>query len=258
MLTLVELQKKFAESLINESIEIHHVIDQHKFISKTQQVAIYKNSILSAMQKALARIFPVCKKLVGEDFFNHIIKLYIVIYPSSTPDLNDYGESFAKYLEEIVEMTTLNYLSHVAHLEWNWHNLYRYAPDKKFNFKKLRSYEKKKEKIIFKLSQSTTLLTSVYPLHHIFVTNQTETEDESSIFLSPNQQYFFIIWRKDFEKKIEVLTEYEWFVLNCFKEKLSLEEISQRIINCDSKIDLSVMLPHMILCGWVVDVARDI
>ncbi len=255
MLTLFELQKKFTENLKNQDMEIYSFIQHNKHMSPKKQLAIYQDSILSAMQQALTRIYPVCKKLVGEAFFNYIINHYIIIHPSFSPDLNNYGAGFSEYLKDIETMATLCYLADVANFEWSWHSLYQQITDKKFDFDKLRFYENQAKNIIFKLPRSAILLQSIYPIYHIFLINQKENEDDQSIFLQPNQQYFYIIWRNDLGRQISSLNKVEWIILTWMQDKLSLGEMSEKLMDLNHEINLNIIIPQMICCGFIVDIA---
>ncbi|NNF95779.1 MAG: DUF2063 domain-containing protein, partial [Halobacteria archaeon] len=66
---LHELQEKFFNSVYQPEGSISELIKPGN-LSVREQLAIYRESILGGMSKALAEVYPVCHQLVGSDFFN--------------------------------------------------------------------------------------------------------------------------------------------------------------------------------------------
>ena len=101
MLTLLELQKQFADGLNEKNDSILSSIKISKAIGPPEQLNIYRSSLISSLQKISKEIYPVCEKLVGHDFFLKMIDQYISFNPSTSFDLNQYGESFADFIANI-------------------------------------------------------------------------------------------------------------------------------------------------------------
>ena len=118
MLSLHELQKQFSSSLKNDDGAISN------YISNPSHFKIYQNSILGTLQKALKEIYPVCLKLVGDEFFLDMVTIYINENPSFSPDLNEYGATLPNFINQFKPAETLAYLSDVTKLEWAWHRAY--------------------------------------------------------------------------------------------------------------------------------------
>lgn len=174
-MNLFELQKAFVNALDQQSTQIFDVIQTHA-LTATAHFAIYKNSILGAQQNALKAIYPVCVKLVGEDFFIYMANHYIAKHASCSPDLNDYGKYFSEFIKTFSPANDLPYLPDVATLEWAWD----------------------------KIDRMSTQFSSPYPVHHIWETNQDNFVGDDTIVLIENQVYFYRVWREGEMRKIEV------------------------------------------------------
>jgi hypothetical protein len=208
---------------------------------------IYKNSITGGLQKAMKEIYPVCAKLVGNEFFYAMSKIYINETPSTSYDLADYGENFSEFITDFQPASGLAYLADVAKLEWGYHRAFSANNKKAINFQKLTEhFAKSSEKIIFTLAPGNFLLRSSYPIHKIWQMNQDNYTGNSIIDLSneKNPIYLFI-WRHDLTTQIDELTFEEWQMLLWIQSGLTLGEINE-------KGNLEI-LPPMFKRGWIAD-----
>ncbi|WP_417606069.1 putative DNA-binding domain-containing protein [Oceanimonas baumannii] len=78
---------------------------------------VYRNNIRASLTEALAAQFPVCRQLVGEDFFNAMAALYIEQSPPATPLLTEYGTTMPAFIAGFAPAASLPYLADMARLE---------------------------------------------------------------------------------------------------------------------------------------------
>jgi len=229
MPTLFESQKQFITSLNTEKNE----------------TIIYLNSIIGSLQKTLKEIYPVCEKLVGEDFFLAMTKNYIAITPSLSPDLADYGESFANFIEYFQPAKSLPYLADVTRLEWAIHRVFGASESGRIELQQLAArFAESGEELLFSLPNNSFLLTSPYPIYTIWQMNQNNSSDLETLYLSDTQQITYLfVWRCDLEIQIDVLDFAEWQMLSLIQSGLTLGEISD-------KTTLEI-LPDIIKRGWI-------
>jgi len=96
-------------------------------ISKGRALGIYQNNCRSALLATLQQTYKVCCQLIGETAFHHAASLYIANTPSTTHDLNYYGNNFSTHLASLndnVNTKKLNYLGDMAKYEQLIHQLY--------------------------------------------------------------------------------------------------------------------------------------
>src|SRR2546423_667622 len=75
---------------------------------------VYRRNVLANLRGALAATYPVVARLVGSAFFDEAARRYALACPSASGDLNDYGASFADFLERYEQARSLAYLPDVA------------------------------------------------------------------------------------------------------------------------------------------------
>ena len=92
------------------------------------RIALYRGNLAAAWEKALANAYPVVKALVGEEFFEALARVYAQAHPSTSGDLNRFGEHFAGFVATFEHTRPLPYLPDVAALEWAVHRAH-YAAD---------------------------------------------------------------------------------------------------------------------------------
>jgi hypothetical protein len=255
MRALLQLQEAFVSGLNNPANALFlQEISPHAKVLPQVQFTIYRNSILGRFQKALQDIYPVCHRLVGHDFFMAMATAYIEQTPSHSPDLNEYGQLFADFILAFQPANSLPYLCDVARLEWAWQRLTGAPVDLCFDFDALTScYEQIGESIVFALPPRSTLLTSPYPVHHIFEANQKDSQDSPTIFLESNQRYCFLIWRKQHELRIDCVDFSEWQILNWLQSGYTLGELTAEAAILYPETDIAALLSHWVAQGWIAN-----
>lgn len=252
MTALYDLQKKFANSLKSDDAQVLSYICCSDQLSASQHIGIYQNSIFAAKQKVLQEIYPVCKKLVGDEFFIAMINNYIPQAISQSPDLGDYGLDFPKFVAKFKPAKSLPYLSDVTRLEVAWHQTNSAAEPTGFDFQKLSEYcTDPREKTIFQLSPGSTLITSPYPIHRIWEVNQDEYLGDQTVGLPANTQFNFYIWREYLETRIDLLTLPEWQMLTWMQSGLCLDEICDKTNETLIFVNVEELLPKMVSLGWI-------
>lgn len=88
---------------------------------------VYRNNVTVGLIETLASTFPAVQRLVGEEFFAAMAKVYIQTEQPSSPLLFRYGYGFAAFLESFEPVGKLPYLADVARLERAWLDAYHAA-----------------------------------------------------------------------------------------------------------------------------------
>lgn len=74
MTQLQHIQQLFMQAIFDAgqadlaSNELSEYLKHNAGLSSQQQIAIYRDSVYGSLSSALAQIYPVCKKLVGDEF----------------------------------------------------------------------------------------------------------------------------------------------------------------------------------------------
>ena len=80
-------------------------------------VGIYRNNAKETFRQALKSSYPVVAELVGEECFSGLCTKYLETHPSRTPDLQEFGENFPQFLDQLYAISNHRYLVDVARLE---------------------------------------------------------------------------------------------------------------------------------------------
>ncbi|MDR3477319.1 MAG: DNA-binding domain-containing protein [Gammaproteobacteria bacterium] len=257
MISLSELQSEFIASMRDLAAgNIVRYLSYHPKFTATDQLSLYQTSVIATLQKALKAIYPTCLKLVGEDFFIAMMNSYIDVTPSTSHDLNLYGESFANFIQQFEPANSLPYLSDVAHLEWAWHRVYS-APDYlPFDFGKLAaSYANDPQKLIFLLPPASVLLSAPFPTHLIYETNLDSYQGDTTITLKNNESYYYLIWRNQLDRQMDVLSAIQWHLLSWIQASCTLGEICEKAAVVFPDIEIAKILPELVSKGWISGVS---
>ena len=204
---LLELQKQFMDGLLRNNARIDEHLDG-QIRSSQQQLSIYRNSYQGGLLKAMIDIYPVCKRLLGDEFFEAMCLRYIKQTPCQSYDINHYGKSFAEFAEQFKPVRELIYLADVIRLEWAWHYAYQADDITSQDFTPLLGFtDSQLESLQLTLTPSMTLLTSLYPVNLIWSANQIEANDDQDSIELDSDPCFLVIWRNGFDSHIDVVEQ---------------------------------------------------
>jgi hypothetical protein len=210
-----------------------------------QQLSIYQNNVRGALQKTLAQVYPVCRKILGENYFKQLASHYIHHYPSRHHDLNGYGEYFSSFIKaECQQRSELNdypYLSDLVLLEWFRQQIYYAAEEAVFDFPAFAQLsEQQQAQTVFQLAPHVRFIHSDFPVVSIWQINQQALKQHQTL---PSQSESCCIFRKNNHIEMTVIDTNIYSLLALIKEGATLEKIAQA--------GQATLLPELIHRGWV-------
>ncbi len=78
---------------------------------------VYRNNVAVGLTQALATRFPVIRRLVGEEFFAALARIYAEVDRPKSPVLAEWGADFAGYLDRFPPLAAYPYMGDVARIE---------------------------------------------------------------------------------------------------------------------------------------------
>jgi hypothetical protein len=114
---LAPFETSFAGALLDAEQSVPHGVTAHNAAIPTRRFAVYRNNVVAGLVKALKSRFPVVEKIVGEEFFAAMARVYVVERPPRSPLLATYGDEFAAFIAAFEPARELAYLADVARLE---------------------------------------------------------------------------------------------------------------------------------------------
>jgi hypothetical protein len=88
---------------------------------------VYRNNVTVSLVDALADIFPAVRRLVGEEFFRAMARIFVLESPPVSPLIFEYGSGFADFIDRFEHTQELPWLGDVARIERAWLDAYHAA-----------------------------------------------------------------------------------------------------------------------------------
>jgi hypothetical protein len=142
-----------------------------------RRFAVYRNNVTAGLIDALEQRFPVCLRLVGNEFFRAMAGAYVRNFLPRSPILTEYGEDFSEFVAGFAPACELAYLPDVARLEYAIGRAY-HAPDAEpLSFQEIRAISVERfVSATLSLHPSVQLTPSRFPLVSIWRTNMFDTQ----------------------------------------------------------------------------------
>lgn len=229
MTELHELQRMFRDAMFGDQdalSAVGNLVRPSGRLTGEEHVRIYRQTVLGTLTGSLGNIFPVTRRLVGEQFFDAMAARYIPSAPSRSPDLADYGASFPQFIREFAPAAELPYLGDVAILEWYWHRAFHAEDDPGLDSQALQiAATRDADRIVFRLPASATLLESAFPIRRIWQSNQPDYGGSDELNLDDGGERL-IVWRRlANEIRIDELDDELWLLLAGIGAGCSLERL---------------------------------
>src|SRR5260370_42453947 len=98
---LAPFEVSFADALLDAEHPIPCGITAHNAAIPTRRFAVYCNNVVAGLVKALKSRFPVVEKIVGEEFFAAMARVFVAERPPRPPGLAVYGDEFAAFIARV-------------------------------------------------------------------------------------------------------------------------------------------------------------
>jgi hypothetical protein len=229
------MQEDFAAALLGSG--------SHRFPERLQ---VYRNNVFVSLTQALAAVYPVLVRLVGEDYFGQAARRFIRQHPSRSGNLHDFGRELAGFLARLPEAGSLPYLADVAALEWAWHEAFHAADAPPLDAARLAAMsEEEVAALRFRLHPAARLVASRYPVLAIWETNQEGAPAEGEVCLDAGADWLLIA-RRSLARTIERLTPGEHALLAALGSGAPLAEACEAAAAASPDIDLEAAMARFV------------
>lgn len=203
---------------------------------------IYRNNVFISLTGALADVYPVVQRLVGEKFFAQLARRYIRAYPSRSGNLHDFGSAFAGFMLGVEDLRSLPYLPDVAALEWACHEAFHAAEAAPLDFSRLINPENAKAP----LHPAARLVASRYPIIAIWEANHAE--EPGLVDLDAGADWLVVLRR---ELQVEILraTPGEFTLLAALRDGAALGAACEAALAAEPSLDLSAAMGRFVTHG---------
>jgi hypothetical protein len=250
--SLREMQRAFAAGIFADDPAVHAHLGEGRF-GAARHLQVYRNNTFANLTDALAAIYPVVQRLVGEGFFGYAADRYIRAHPPRSGNLHDFGESFAGFLSAFEPARELVYLPDVARLERAWHESFHAAHSAALAVERLaRVPESERPALRFRLHPSVRLLASPFPILRIWEVNQDGCTGDQQVDLDSGGVRL-LVHRPELRVEIEALAPGDYALLAALAAGTRLGAACEQALAADPDMDLGATLRHFVARRAIVD-----
>lgn len=165
-------------------------------ITADEAIAIYRNTFVSGVGRALRLSHPAVERLIGAEFFAAAAGAFVAASPPASGCLDDYGAEFAGFLADFEPLRDLPYVADVARLDWAA-NLALHADDAEpLDADALAAAGGiAPERLVLVPHVSLSLLRLHYPADAIWRAVLADDDSELGALELKAGPYFVLVWR---------------------------------------------------------------
>lgn len=171
-------QGVFARAVLNPDAAVPNALAQKAGAAPSRRFGVYRNNVYSSLIELLAARFQVTARLVGEEFFRAMARVYVQREPPRSPVLLRYGASFPDFIAGFPPAEPVPYLADVARLEWARHMAYHAADAEALSLEALQMALDNVDRATLRLHPSLSIVRSAYPVVTIWQLAMREGEEE--------------------------------------------------------------------------------
>ena len=251
-MSLRDTQRGFSAGVLSDDVAAIRARIRPGRFGAERHLQIYRNNVYASLTDALAAIYPVVARLVGDDCFRGCGHQYVRQAPPTSGNLHDFGERFADFLASFEPVRTLAYLPDVANLEWQWHRAFHAADAPALALDILAKVAPEQYAALhFRLHPSAQLVASEFPLLRIWQANQLNADTDDVVDLSEGGVQLLIA-RRDIRVEIEALGGGEYALLRAFARGQSFADAVVAANAAQAQFDLPASLRQRVLDQTIV------
>ncbi|TXI07913.1 MAG: DUF2063 domain-containing protein [Rhizobium sp.] len=127
MPSLDERQHAFATALLDPERSVPEGLVGPDGRSSQKRFNVYRNNVIVGLTATLKDAFPAVARIVGDEFFLAMGRIYVATEPPASPIMLDYGKGFPAFIRNFEPVASIPYLSDVASIERAWVEAYHSA-----------------------------------------------------------------------------------------------------------------------------------
>jgi hypothetical protein len=241
--SLRELQRGVADALFGRGDAVERWI-VGAGLESAARLRIYRNAVASTQIEALRTSYPAVLALVGAEFFEATAARFRLAHPSTSGNLQAFGDAFGEYLASLPEARSLDYLADVARLEWLRQESALAADAAPLDGNALMSaLATDPERLWLSLHPSVRLLSSSHPVQTIWLFAHAPTADGLRLDSVGEQG---VVWRVGQDVAVATLHRASFAMVAALADGQDLDSAHRLALAADADFDLAECLRSLI------------
>lgn len=244
-LPLIELQRNFTKCLFDSNLQADYLpLDNATKSTNDQRLDIYRNNVFYSLKNALADLYPVFKRLTGDDFFNGAGLAYLNMYPPEQASMVNFGKTFPEFLETFEYASNHKWLADIAKLELARHQSYHEADTVLLTPADLAHIPPQElAEMNVRLLPSLRLIKSKYPIYTIWLANQDGVDNDETIDLDAGGE-LLCLYRPQYDVIIKTLSSGAYVFLSNLQQGQALGDAIISATESDSEFSAEKVLSN--------------
>jgi len=249
------IQTEFAQSLLDSDRPVPAPVVAYNSRSPARRFAVYRNNVVVGLVNALRARFPATERIVGDEFFAAMARVFVTTRPPRSPLLMRYGDDFADFIAAFELASGLPYLPDVARIEAARTRAYHAVDRDPIDPARLRAVDPEAlQDARITLHPSTEILRSRFSAVTIWAMNSGEAE------LAPvddDRAEDALVLRPGFQVLVRMLPPGGAVFLRQLSAGGTLGAAAQTAALTEPQFDLAANLAGLIGSGVMADLILD-
>lgn len=247
MARLAERLEEFASALLDPERAVPEGLVGPDGEPSVRRFAVYRNNVFVGLTDALRAGFPCVARLVGDEFFAAMARVFAAARPPRSPVLLHYGAEFPDFIASFPPAESLPYLADVARIECAATEAYHEREAAPLTPGALAGVPPEQAPDLrFRLHPSVRLVRSPFPAFTIWRMNAAGGAP-ASVDLSEAQDT--MVLRPDAEVDVRRVLPASHDFVAAIGQGLTLSQAMEMALAADGDFDLSENLRELIRMG---------
>jgi hypothetical protein len=255
--SLPDLQQDFSNALFDPSGEAQVLACFAAAPHADHRLALYRGNLTATWDKTLSNAYPVLRRLVGDEFFTALTRVYGMANPSDSPDLNHFGAGFAGFLAQFEHVAQYPYLPAMARLEWALHRGHYVQDAVGLSAAQLDAFGPEQlEEACLRLHPACTVLAAQWDIAGLWLAHQGEGEEEGAGDFPPafNEGSRYLVTRPRWRCELLPLGEGEHAALTALAAGATFGAALDQAFDVDEHFDVGRWLATCIEHAVFIDI----
>lgn len=246
---MVATQTDFRAALLDPERAVPDGLTDGAGRPTTRRFSVYRNNVTVALIEALRTGFPVLCKLLGDQNFDQLARLFARAHPPTSPVMMHYGADLPAFLEGFEPLAHIGYLPDVARLELALRTSYHAAdaaPLEPARLATLSAEDLMRTKL--RLAPSVRLVPSRWPIHDIWIYNTVADAPKPRGIAQA-----VLVTRAEFDPTPHAISPAQLAWLSAIRDYATLEEAVDAATAEDPEFDLGPVLTLLVQHNALID-----